>query len=168
MKITELFSEAILVEGSWVVKNKDGQEKRFKDVNSPEAKAWATSSSKKPEKLEKFSDAWWDEQHFSGKHTGPLPDDKIVAGPEGIMSEDIEKMDAAGIDKVEDFTISRRGTMMVGKTTCATADLRVLVSYDAKEMGVEHDQERIEDAVNIKVRRDEKDPKKFIFVSFIG
>jgi hypothetical protein len=162
MKIKELLSE-----GMWVVKNKDGKERRFKDSNSPDARAWAASFSKKPEKMEKYSDAWWNDQHWYGKLTGPMPDSKIVAGPEGIMSEDIEKMDEVGIDAVEDFTITRNGRMMVGKTTCATADIRVLVSYDAKEMGVEHDQERIEESVYIRVRRNEEDPRKFVFVSFV-
>jgi hypothetical protein len=165
MKINELLNE-----GMWVVKNKDGQEKRFKDSNSPDARAWVASSSKKPEKMEKmekYSDAWWDDLHWTGKHEGPMPDSKIVAGPAGIMSEDIEKMDEAGIDAVEDFTITRNGRMMFGKTTCATADIRVLVSYDAKEMGVEHDQERIEESVYIRVRRNEEDPRKFVFVSFV-
>lgn len=35
-----------LLEGVWVIKNKDGQEKRFKVKDSPEAKAWAASSSR--------------------------------------------------------------------------------------------------------------------------
>jgi len=162
MKLDQLINE-----GTWVVKNLDGQAKRFRDMNSAEAKAWAASSSKKPEKLEQYSDAWWHEQYSSGKHDGPLPDDKIVPGPGGISSEDIESMPQAGIDSVEDFIITRNGRMPVGKTTCATADIRVLISYDAKEMGVDHDEERIEDSVYIRVRRDAKDPKKFMFVSFV-
>lgn len=39
MKIAEL-----LTEGTWIIKNKDGKEKRFRDANSAEAKAWKDSS----------------------------------------------------------------------------------------------------------------------------
>lgn len=52
MKIQELF------EGSFVVKNKDGKEKRFKDADSVEAKAFKVSSTKKASP-EKYSKQWW-------------------------------------------------------------------------------------------------------------
>lgn len=39
--------ESQVNEGKFIVKNKDGEEKRFKDLNSAEAKAWKSSTSTK-------------------------------------------------------------------------------------------------------------------------
>lgn len=46
MKVTQLLNE-----GMYVVKNRDGVEKRFKSADSADAKAWKDSSSAKPTKV---------------------------------------------------------------------------------------------------------------------
>lgn len=43
----QLQAEKALLEGAWVVKSKDGVEKRFKREDSPEAKAWSQTVAKK-------------------------------------------------------------------------------------------------------------------------
>lgn len=48
MKVSQL-----LTEGAFVVKSKDGVEKRFKNPDSPEAKAWKASLQQKPVKIPK-------------------------------------------------------------------------------------------------------------------
>jgi hypothetical protein len=62
MKLSELLTnEAKAGKGMWVIKSKDGVEKRFKDDESPEAVVWKATIAKKP-KAPKPKDWWEDDE----------------------------------------------------------------------------------------------------------
>lgn len=168
MKVNDLFE-------AWVIKNKDGKEKRFKNADSPEALAWKNSSSPKKEKktLEKYSDAWWDEKNWTGDYTGVMPDKKITD-----LDLSAGKLAAALKDEmtseINDYHVMSGGTMKIGNTTVATARVRVTYEFDMKDMG--YDDETIANSGNedgrglesvyVKVRRDPKKPENIVFAGY--
>ena len=115
-----------LLEGMWIVKNRDGKEKRFKDDNSPEARAWAASSSPvKKRKAAKYSDDWW---HDNLDHDGPPPWDKFVSWNVTDSAAYKQFVSELGEDvEVFNFRIGPIGYKKVGETTVATA--KMVVSY---------------------------------------
>ena len=171
MKVNDLFE-------AWVIKNKDGKEKRFKDANSPDAVAWKNSSSPKKApkaKLEKYSDAWWDEKNWTGDYDGVMPDKKItdLDLSYGVLAKILKDESS---NELNDFHVTSSGTMKVGNTTVATARVRVTYEFDMKDMG--YDDETISksgnqdgrglESIYVKVRRDHQKPEKIIFAGYSG
>lgn len=168
MKVSELITE-----GAFVVKNKDGKEKRFKSAESPDALAWKNSSTAKKKAAEKYSDEWWDEKKKDFNYDGRFPDERISADElGGGVLADILK-DETG-HEINDFSIRVRNTMKVGSTTVARAMLRVVYEFDMRDMG--YDEKTIAQSGNtdgkglesmyINVRRDVKNPSKIVFAGY--
>ena len=173
----DLKTGSMTVFEAWVIKNKDGKEKRFKNANSPEALTWKNSSSPKKEKktLEKYSDAWWDEKNWTGDYEGVMPDKKITD-----LDLSAGKLAAAlkgeMTSEINDYHVMSGGTMKIGNTTVATARVRVTYEFDMKDMG--YDDETIANSGNedgrglesvyVKVRRDPKKPENIVFVGYSG
>lgn len=154
MKVQDLF------EGTWVIKNKDGKEKRFKDDTSPEAKAWASSSSPVKTKVAAYSQKYWDrKKDESESYSDVFPSTKIDP-----QSKDIEGMPGFS-HNVDDLHVQKRSTAEFNGVMCATADIRVVMAFDKDDdMGLD---EPTSDAVYIRVRRDEKKPKTLVFVKYL-
>lgn len=103
-------SESTLVEGMYVIKNKDGVEKRFKNPNSPEAIAWKDTSKPKAVKAAKVdkkaqlehevrtvehclttSDGWGEMDYFDVMTRKVFPAiAKAVRNDESKFSEDFQ------------------------------------------------------------------------------
>jgi hypothetical protein len=146
----------------WVIKNKDGQEKRFKDDESPEAVAWKNSSSpKKAPKVALYSKEYWEKKEDDGAEI--LPWTRI-------------KGDEAAVDKIEnivkdqfgnityDWTLQGYGERDRDGVPCAITKVRV--SYEIKpedDLGVD---KPTSDAQAIYVGRNPKNPKKLDFLGF--
>ena len=147
MKISEL-----LTEGVWVIKNKDGKEKRFKDDKSEAAIAWKNSSSPvKAKKPSKYSEEWWRDQD-----AGTLPWDKItdLDGIDYIIKDHFGSIQT-DIDMMGPYRTEVNGVPVAGRK------VRVMFRITPDDdMGVD---EPTEDAQWIKVRRDVKNPEKLVF-----
>lgn len=150
MKISEL------LEAAWVIKNKDGKEKRFKDSNSPEAKAWAASSAKL--KTPMYSKEWWDKKVASSYdviapwesiHDGDIPSATIKAAVKDLYGS--SAYDIMGTKRLADTTVDG--------VRCARIALNVMVLHTAADdLGIENDAEEI---YKITFTRRIDDPKKF-------
>lgn len=142
-----------LYEGAYVIKNKDGKEKRFKDSNSSEAKAWKDSSTLKRSplpKAERFSADWWIDKE------GDRPWDRIEDG------EDVNKILKKEMGKEPgDWTFGRHYMKMVDGVNVAGRIVKATFVYGPNDdMGVEQE---VENTENYGVIRDVKNPKKLIF-----
>jgi hypothetical protein len=167
---TSLLKRAQLDEGTWVVKNKDGKEKRFKDTDSPEALAWKNSSAAPKKKAEKYSDEWWEAQRATGKHDGKMPYTAIDQAELefGVLAD---LVNPKGYE-INDFYITSKGDMMIDGTTVAVATVRMTYEYDMKELGyTDADIERSGaqdgrglESMYLKVRRDRANPNKIVLV----
>ena len=97
-------------EGMHVVKSKDGIEKRFKDVNSVEAKSWKENTAKKMSvKLAVYSDSYWEKKESNSDDSNFLtPWEKI--GQQGDDSDQIERLvkDQHSAGKI-DWTLGKTG-----------------------------------------------------------
>lgn len=153
-------------EGMWVVKSKDGIEKRFKDADSSEAKAWKTSEQKKPSKvkLAAGSQAYWET-----KDDG----DRIVPWTKISTEEISDQFDGIarqqGMGRIEDWTAQGKSEMKVDDVDTATIKVRMMFSFGKEDdlgLDVKGD-ERVSDSQNIRLRRDTKDPKKLVFAGYI-
>lgn len=162
MKIKELLNE-----GMYVVKSKDGVEKRFKDANSAEAKAWAESTRKKV-KAEKYSQAWWEQKYskYEWENDDAFPWSKISNEEVADQFDKIAK--EQGFGRIEDWTVSGRTERKVEGVDTAIAVIRMTFSFGKEDdMGLDvEDGERISDAEYIKLRRDTKNPKKLVFMGY--
>lgn len=162
MKIKELLSE-----GMYVVKSKDGVEKRFKDANSPEAKAWKESTRKKPSvKFPKYGKTYWERKEDDPEYEGKLPWSKITID-DLVGVHDMIK-DQVGMD-ADDWSITSRAEKDVDGVPTAFAVLRVFGLYDKRDMGLsieDGEPETVEEVVNIRVHRDTKQPEKLVFAGF--
>lgn len=154
-----------ILEGSYVIKNKDGKERRFKDDRDPAAVAWASSSSAK-KSAEKYTAAWWDEKAWKDSLSATstiypwskIKDDEITAQSGSIF-------DRAGFVNVDDWNIVRHGTEGVDGIGTAAATIRVSYSLGPEDdMGVT---DRVSDSGYIRVRRDTKNPKVLVFVGYV-
>jgi hypothetical protein len=146
-----------LDEGMYVVKNKDGVEKRFKDHESPEAKAWKTSS--KTAKFAVYSDAYWENK----KDTSKYGDDVVT--PWAKIDEDdpaIARIVKQQFGKnADDWHLSKQTSTKIDGTTCTVASLRVSLQYTKDDdLGLDGD---VEDSQVIKIARDPKSPKTVKF-----
>lgn len=147
MKISEL-----LTEGKWVIKNKDGKEKRFKDDKSEAAIAWKNSSNPvKAKKPAKYSEEWWRDQDAD-----TMPWDKIndLDGIDGIIKDHFGSIQT-DMDMMGPYRTEVNGVPVAGRK------VRVMFRITPDDdMGVD---EPTEDAQWIKVRRDVKNPEKLVF-----
>lgn len=155
----------IVLEGAFVVKNKDGVEKRFKNADSAAAKAWKETSKPKKEKLEKYSAEWWMDKHFDGELTPGTPI-KLDSGDESFTSDKFDAMAKdMGFGEIEDYTAQGGGLISVHGVPTATLKIRLLISYSPEDdLGLD---EPTTDSQNILIRRDTKNPKKFVFVKYL-
>lgn len=164
MKIAELLNE-----GMYVVKSKDGVEKRFKDANSAEAKAWKDSTQKKTvTKFPKYGKVYWSRKADDYNYDGKLPWSKIDSMEVGDQFEKIAK--EQGFGRVEDFHVTKRDEMNVDGVTVATVSVRMVFSFGKEDdlgLDVEGD-ERVSDSQYIKLRRDTKHPEKLVFAGYQG
>ncbi len=148
--------------GMWIIKNKDGKERRFKDDESPEAIAWKNSSSpKKAPKVALYSKEYWEAKEDAGADL--LPWTKIR--DDYAATDKIEQIvkDQFG-DITYDWTIGKMSEKLRDGVPCATADIRVM--YEIKpedDLGVD---EPTSDAQGIIVGRNPKNPKKIDFLGF--
>lgn len=150
-------------EGMYVVKNKDGVEKRFKDTDSDEAKAWKDSSSKKSTpKVVAYTDKYWE----------------VKEGRPGVvMPWKSLKYDEAATDAIQrlvelqfgtrnvDWTFGRASELTKEFTTCAAIEVRVTFEYGPDDdMGVD---EPTSDSQTILVARNRENPKKIDFIKYL-
>jgi hypothetical protein len=166
MNIRELFEQALKEGGPSrvVVPNKMGVKKAFPSMNAA-AKAWKNDTSKPVKaapKVVKYSKEWWDEQPFGDIH----PDSKIQKDRDG--DEIMKCLEKQGMGDIDNYQITRRGEDKLDKLglVVATAKLRVSFSLDAKEYGLESDEERVSDSQSVIVRRDAMKPDKIVFVGY--
>ena len=157
----KLLSELLnLNEGMWVIKNKDGKEKRFKDDKSQAAIDWKNSSTPKkprPEKAKKYSYEWWDDQD------GTKPWDKIE------YVDDLYRWIKGGIGVIrepDDWTFGGRYEKEVDGVPVAGRKIRLMYMITKDDdLGVE-DGEEVEHSETIGIVRDVKNPEKFVFDGF--
>lgn len=158
MILKELFA---LAEGVFIVKNKDGKEKRFKDANSDEALAWKESSSKKATvkkaTVAKFSQEWWD-----ARDSGTFPDDKIDFDADGQVVSLIGK---ATHREPDDWSFGKHYTKIVDGVRVAGRVVRAgwMITKD-DDLGV---QDEVENYENFGIVRDVKNPEKFVFDGYL-
>lgn len=157
-----------LIEGAYVVKNKDGKEKRFKDHSSDEAKAWAASSSPKKVKAisaPKYSAAWWEQKYekdLDGDETVVYPWDAIRNHEISDSMNDISER--AGFVNVDDWNVTSQMNETIDGLRVRTAKLRVTFYIGPEDdMGVD---ELTSDSQYITVRRDVKNPRVIMFHKF--
>lgn len=165
MNLLQELLSTTLFEGSYVVKNKDGKEKRFKDANSLPAREWKDSSSpKNAPKSAIYSDQYWDDKEYKADdYSFITPSKKIGDGPKD--SDEIDKIvkDHYGTIKT-DWTFGRAGETKTQGTSCATREVRVMFEVTPEDdMGVD---ETVQDAQTIVVVRDRQTPKKIKFLKF--
>jgi hypothetical protein len=159
--MVEVFEAA---KGMWVIKNKDGKEKRFKNDQSPEAIAWKNSSipKKTTVKLAAYSDAYWaDKEDKSDDYNFTVP------------STPIDFQDSDNIGKIvkdhfnfknTDWEMMKKGSRKIDGTTCATRVIRVMYEVTPEDdMGVD---KTVQDSEYIVVGRNPKKPKDIMFVNY--
>jgi hypothetical protein len=159
MKVSDLF------EGMYVVKSADGVEKRFKDANSAEAKAWKEKTAKKA-KPAKYSPQWWTEKWEKSGF-----DDYDTLWPWTKISAD----DAAEIEKIakdifggrmDDLSIiSHSEITLESGQDVAVATIRATFEWSEEDdIGIRG--EPVSDMQTFKVMRDDKNPKKLVFTGY--
>lgn len=155
--------EAEVSEGRWV--KGAGGVPLGKDGNPVPAKAIRKV-------IAAYSQPYWDAKKYDEKYAGLLPSDKIEDGELNGMLPNILK--DHGFSEIEDYTTSRKGSVIVDGVKVATIDLRVQVVYDLSDMG--YDAKTIKDhgdahgktleLVYVQLRRDTKKPARIIFNNF--
>jgi len=160
MKVSELF------EGMYVVKNKDGKEKRFKTAESPEAKAWKESSSPSKVQLTAYSQAWWEKKDETATSSLILPWDKIDSDDVSEQFDRIAK--EHGFGRIEDWYVQGRGEVKVDDVHSATVKVRMVFSFGKEDdLGLDiKGDERVSDSQYVKLRRDTTNPKKLVFAGY--
>ena len=173
-----------LISEAWVIKNKDGREKRFKDKDSAEAKAWKASSNPPPKKkFALYTDEWWTAQmdkamakhgwNRYADHFGMMPDDPIDTHDSYEELLAIFKRSNGDWD-INDLHTIKHHQVVVDGTTCAAVTLQITYEYDLRDLGIPDDDESFvahgNDGVGIEsatmtVRRDRKTPSKLVLVS---
>lgn len=156
-----------LDEGMYVVKSADGVEKRFKDANSAEAKAWKEKTAKKAKvKPAQYSTEYWqaleDKALDNRDRNFVAPWDDITYDDDGV--EAIVKSEFHS--KNLDWTFGRKGKMVRDGVQCATVQIRVMFEYGPEDdLGLE---EPVSDAQTILVGRSPKNPKQLDFIKYVG
>ncbi len=165
MKIQEL-----LTEGAFVIKSKDGVEKRFKK-EGPESEAWSKTIAKKPKtvKAEKFSTAWWEQKEDAGDVDMILPWTKI--DKYNLSSNDLEAaFENAGIPakNVDHWTTYGPTFKVIDGVKCASINLNVIAAYTKDDdLGLDFtDRDVVSDSHPVVVARSPKDPKNLIFIGY--
>lgn len=164
MKISELF------EGMFVVKNKDGKEKRFKDKTSPEAKEFALSSSPKKTtvKVPVYGQLYWQQKEADANFEGLLPWSRIQS--DEVSAQFASIAEQHGLGRIDDFTLGSRGYVEAENIKqVASVVVRMSFSFGKEDdlgLDIEGD-ERVSDSQNIKLRRDTKFPKKLVFAGYV-
>lgn len=147
-----------VTEGAYVVKNKDGVEKRFKDHTSSDAQAWKASS--KAKAAEQYSDEWWKGKADNSSSSIITPYLAIGDGDESAINALVKKEYGK---TATDWHVTKKGSMKKDGTTCAMATVRVALHYSKDDdLGLDHD---TEDGAQMKIVRDRKSPKTFNIVS---
>ncbi len=156
-----------LDEGMFVVKSADGVEKRFRDADSVEARAWKSSTAKKSNvKLAVYSDAYWEKKADDSEDMDYLtPWTKI-----GTTNDDNDAIERIVKDQhgagTTDWTFGKAGEEKREGTSCATRVIRVMFEYGPEDdMGVD---EPTSDVQSILVARNPKKPKQIDFVKYVG
>jgi len=148
-----LLKEIKIFEGAFVIKNKDGKEKRFRDANSAEAKAWAQSESKK--KAAKYSQEWWNEQDVN---VHPLT--KITVDDNGQVDRILKDQG----HEADDWTFAGHYTKKVDGVMVAGRIVRAgWIFTKDDDMGHAEGSDSVEHYQNFGIVRDVKNPKKFVF-----
>lgn len=150
--------------GVWVIKNKDGVERRFKDDESAAAIAWKNSSSPSKVKVAVHSQAYWEKKEEAGAVL--LPWSRITI--EELADQFDHLSSEAGFGRVDDWTIGRHYEVSVSGVDTAHVAVRVAYSFGKEDdmgLDVEGD-ERISDSQQIIVRRDVTRPSKLVFAGY--
>ena len=162
MKLQDLFEGP---KGVWVLKNKDGKEKRFKDKNSKEAQEWMNSTTpKKPSTARAYTDQYWEDKEWKANdHSFVTPWKKI--GDSHSDSVEIERIVKDHFGKIKtDWTFEKAGETQVDGTSCATRVVRVMFEVTPEDdMGVD---DTVQDAQTIIVVRDRQKPTKIKFLRY--
>ena len=157
-----------LNEGMYVVKSKDGVEKRFKDADSIDAKAWKEKTAKKASvKLAAYSDAYWKKKELDadGANSSDFTTPWKKIGEQGDDTDQIEKLvkDQHGGGKT-DWTFGKSDEMKRDGTSCATRIVRIMFEYGPDDdMGVD---EPTSDTQSIVVARNPKKPNQLDFIKY--
>ena len=170
MLLQELLS---LLEGGYVLYNRSGQRKTFKDTGSPAARAFQSSeSTAKPATVPspKFSQEWWDKRQYSGKYSGPFPDTRF-----GENEFDYEKLkfpfSQAGFqeDNVDDWSVTKHVFTEIDGVRCAGVIIRVAYSFGAEDdMGLDlKDGKRLEDIQSLSAYRSPTAPATLVFGKYV-
>jgi hypothetical protein len=153
------------ITGKWVIKNKDGKERRFKDKNSKEAQEWMNSSTpKKIPKVPTYDDQYWDDkERKANDHSFVTPSKKI--GGVSTDSAEIDKIIKDHFGNIKtDWTFERAGEIKVEGTSCATRVVRVMFEVTPEDdMGVDS---TVQDTQTIIVVRDRQTPTKIKFLKY--
>ena len=157
MTNVSLFAELLMLEGKWLIKNKDGKEKKFPNPNSDDAIAWqnsytlpsASKTRRDAERAARIAD-------HSAACTRTITSDDLIDIGDVLRDE---------FSNIGDVSISRnRGTTNIDGVEVASAVLRVFVQYSSDDdLGLDHD---VEDIVHVKVARDPKQPSKLVFIGY--
>ena len=154
-----------LNEGMYVIKSKDGVEKRFKDADSADAKAWKEKTAKKTNvKIALYSDAYWEKKESDSDDSNFLTPWKKI-GEQDNDSDQIDRIvkDMHGAGKT-DWTLGKVSEMKRDGTSCATRVVRVMFEYGPEDdMGVD---EPTSDTQSIMIARDPKKPKQLDFINY--
>jgi hypothetical protein len=150
MKLTNL------LEGAFVVKSKDGVEKRFKKHDSPDALAWKETTAKKV-KAVAYSQEWWEDKEYDDEDT-IVPWTKIQTDEVSALVEK-EVKEAFGSTEYDISSVGKAGETKVNGVDCATLIIRVMVMHD-KDSDLGNDED-VEETHKFKVTRDYKKPTKF-------
>jgi hypothetical protein len=147
----------LVLSGKWVVKNLDGDEKRFDRTDSPDAVEWKNSRSSKKklmEKAPKFSQEWWSLQ------SGLTPMSRLMSYDETAIGTGLKAF-LRGSAKLSDHTFMRQGHKIVDGVTCAYVQIRCILSYGkSDDLGTDAD---TTDGLWVIAVRDSKNPRKFNF-----
>lgn len=153
-------------EGMFVVKSKDGIEKRFRDADSDEARAWKEKTAKNI-KLAVYSDAYW-ESKDDGERLMPWDtiatawDDSGTSSSTGQIERLVKDQHGAG---KTDWTLGKSGEEKRDGTTCATRQVRIMFEYGPDDdMGVD---ELTSDTQVILIARNPKKPSQIDFVKYL-
>jgi hypothetical protein len=143
--------------GKWVIKNLDGEEKRFDNSNSPAAQEWKNSRSSKKyleQKYPKFSTEWWMLQ------TGLMPWSSILQSEDSTIFNGVKSFLKGGA-KITDHYYGRQRRVSIDGVACTSIEVRCTLSYrKSSDLGLDQD---TEDGVTVFATRDPKNPKKFNF-----
>lgn len=161
MKIAELLSE-----GSYLIKNKDGKQKRFKDDKSKEALAWKETTSPKVTKPEQYSQAWWDAKHDKDFVAINYDSDKIYPWSkidkndidDDLVQKLIKSSNTISHENVTDWHFGRQEEVTRNGVECAAISVNVSLLFTKDDdLGTDAD---VEEMDSIVIARNPKNPKK--------